>query len=187
MPWFHVDDRFASHPKVLATSLEARGLWVTAGSWSSAHLTDGVVPDQVLAALGGTPELAAELVTAGLWKRRRAAHAFHDWTGNGNPSKEAVEKERAAAAERQRRSRAARASRRDSQGDSRVTSAAHTSSSYRTTTGRARGPASAARSPGQAKPPWCGDCDEASRQIDIDGLVARCPACHPLAPSQEAS
>lgn len=79
MPWFPVDDSFHSHPKALATSLAARGLWVTAGSWSSAHLTDGVVPVHVLASLGGTPELAAELVAAGLWGRARQGYVFHDW------------------------------------------------------------------------------------------------------------
>jgi hypothetical protein len=79
VPWFPVDDSFHSHPKALATSLAARGLWATAGSWSSAHLTDGVVPVHVLASLGGTPELAAELVAAGLWRRTRQGYVFHDW------------------------------------------------------------------------------------------------------------
>jgi hypothetical protein len=81
VPWFPVDDGFYSHPKVLATSLAARGLWATAGSWCSdpAHHTDGVVPAHVLASLGGTPELAAELVTAGLWRRSRKGYVFHDW------------------------------------------------------------------------------------------------------------
>lgn len=112
MPWFRVDDGFHSHPKALATSLAARGLWVTAGSWSSSHLTDGVVPDQVLASLGGTPELAAELVAAGLWRRRRQSYVFHEFLSR-NPSREAVENERKAAAERQRRRREAMPSRRD--------------------------------------------------------------------------
>src|SRR5215472_8860193 len=81
MPWFPVDDGFHSHPKVLATSLSARGLWVTAGSWCSQsdHRTDGVVPHHVLASLGGTPELAAELCAAGLWRRTRKGYVFHDW------------------------------------------------------------------------------------------------------------
>ena len=84
MPWFPVDDSFHSHPKALATSLAARGLWATAGSWSSAHLTDGVVPVHVLASLGGTPELAAELVAAGLWRRTRQGYVFHDWLDWGS-------------------------------------------------------------------------------------------------------
>jgi hypothetical protein len=33
----------------------------------------------VLASLGGTPELAAELVAAGLWRRTRQGYVFHDW------------------------------------------------------------------------------------------------------------
>jgi len=77
--WFKVDDRFYSHPKVLATSLAARGLWVGAGAWSSDHLTGGAVPDHALGLLGGSPELADELVTAGLWKRTRGGYRFHDW------------------------------------------------------------------------------------------------------------
>jgi hypothetical protein len=84
VPWFPVDDSFHSHPKALATSLAARGLWVTAGSWSSAHLTDGVVPVHVLASLGGTPELAAELVAARLWRRTRQGYVFHDWPDWGS-------------------------------------------------------------------------------------------------------
>jgi hypothetical protein len=79
MTWFKVDDRFYSHPKVLATSLAARGLWVSAGAWSSDQHTAGIVSDQALAMLGGTPELAAELVAAGLWKRSKGGHRFHDW------------------------------------------------------------------------------------------------------------
>src|SRR5262249_62392464 len=100
MPWFHVDDGFHSHPKALATALEARGLWATAGSWSSRNLTNGVVPGHALASLGGTPELASELVAAGLWKRRRGGgYQFHDFLA-WNPSKEAVENSRKQAAER---------------------------------------------------------------------------------------
>lgn len=79
MTWFKVDDRFYSHPKTLATSLAARGLWVSAGAWSSDQLTAGAVPDHALAMLGGSPELADELVSAGLWKRVRGGYQFHDW------------------------------------------------------------------------------------------------------------
>lgn len=185
MPWFRVDDGFHSHPKVLATSLAARGLWATAGSWSMHHLTDGMVPDHVLASLGGTPELAAELVAAGLWKRRKNGWLFHDWEKK-NPTKEAVEKDRADAAERQRRRRDKLLSRRDSD----VTNAvSHTTPARRA--GRSKsdlpGPsrdAARASPPGApgvaAKPPWCGECDEATRLFG-DDVPQRCPKCHPLA------
>src|SRR5439155_428218 len=47
--------------------------------------------------------------------------------------------------------------------------------------GRASPPGSPARA---AKPPWCGQCDESTRQTgDPPG---RCPACHPLATGPEA-
>jgi hypothetical protein len=67
MTWFRVDDGLHSHPKWLRVSNAARGLWATAGAWSSDQLTDGRVPVYVLAHIGGTPELAAELVAVGLW------------------------------------------------------------------------------------------------------------------------
>lgn len=107
MPWFRVDDGFHSHPKRLSVSLAAVGLWTVAGSWSSAHLTDGVVPDNVLPLLSpDAPKLAGELVAAGLWKRRKGGYQFHDWSSR-NPSKQAVENERKSNAERQKRWREA--------------------------------------------------------------------------------
>jgi hypothetical protein len=186
MPWFRVDDGFHSHPKTLSTSLSARGLWVTAGSWSSAHLTNGVVRPQDLASLGGTPSLAAELVSAGLWdKRRGGGWVFHDWSGR-NPTREAVEKDRADAAKRQRARRDRLSSQRDSRSDIAVT---HTTPTRRVgrskndlpDPSRVNGRASPAGSSADAAgPPWCGECDERTRLLGDDS-PRRCPACHPLA------
>ena len=98
MTWFKVDDRFHSHPKVLATEPAALGLWVVAGAWSSANLLDGFVPDQALPRLLPDSEMLAEkLVTAGLWRRVRAGYQFHDWA-DYNPTAEqvkALQKQRA--------------------------------------------------------------------------------------------
>ena len=114
MPWFLVDDQFHSHPKTLATEPAALGLWAVAGSWSSAHLTDGVVPDDVLPRLlPDAVKLAEALVGSGLWRRARGGYKFTGVTEK-IPTRKAVENERKAAAERQRRSREARSSRRDS-------------------------------------------------------------------------
>jgi hypothetical protein len=33
---------------------------------------------------------------------------------------------------------------------------------------------------GNGKPPWCGICDERTRQIDTGHGMARCQQCHPL-------
>jgi hypothetical protein len=110
MTWFKVDDSFHSHPKVFAASPAALGLWVVAGSWSGANLSDGFVPDHVLPRLlPDSPSLAKELVTAGLWKRARGGYRFHDW-GDFNPKRDDVEQERKAARERMRKLRNGRKS-----------------------------------------------------------------------------
>jgi hypothetical protein len=77
---FIVDDRFHSHAKTLKTSMGARGLWVSAGSWSADQGTDGRVPLHVLLALGGTPEQIDELTAPGsFWEGGPEAVEFHDW------------------------------------------------------------------------------------------------------------
>lgn len=35
-------------------------------------------------------------------------------------------------------------------------------------------------SPVRAVPNWCGECDERTRHVEVDGIVHRCPICHPL-------
>ncbi len=104
MTWFRVDDQWHSHRKVLGLSLAARGLWVTAGSWCGAHLTDGVVPLDALRAWGATAKHAAELVAAGLWEVLESGWQFHEWTAH-NPTREQVQSERDCARERMRRLR----------------------------------------------------------------------------------
>lgn len=102
MTWFKVDDTFHSHPKVLAAEPAALGLWVIAGAWCSANLTDGFVPDHALPRLlPGSDELARNLVTAGLWRRAKGGYRFHDWNSY-NPSSETVKAERDAARNRMR-------------------------------------------------------------------------------------
>ena len=80
MPWFKVDDRLAHHPKVMAVGNAAMGLWVRAGSWSAAHLTDGYVPTELLSTLGGKPALYNALVKADLWIAEPDGYRFRDWT-----------------------------------------------------------------------------------------------------------
>lgn len=108
MTWFRVDDSFWSSSKVrkvAAKAPAALALWSIAGSWSSRKLTEGFIPDDDLPWLmPGAAELAPELVAARLWRRVKGGHQFHDWL-DYNPSKEKVEAERAAAAERMRKLR----------------------------------------------------------------------------------
>lgn len=108
MTWFKVDDTFHSHPKVLATDPAALGLWVLAGAWCSANLTDGFVPDYVLPRLlPDSAVLAEKLVTSRLWRRTKGGYRFHDWS-EYNPSAESVKTERDAAKERMRKLRQGR-------------------------------------------------------------------------------
>ena len=70
MVWFKVDDRFHHHPKAIAAGPAAIGLWTIAGSWSVDNLTDGFIPNHVLASL--TPDthrgrLANRIVEGGVW------------------------------------------------------------------------------------------------------------------------
>lgn len=128
MTWFRVDDQLHGHVKTTDVSAAAMGLWVMAGSWASAQLSDGFVPARVALRLyPEAAELASELVAARLWERAtvdgREGWVFHGWAEH-QPSAEAVHRERAASRDRQRRAREAareaQASRRDSRRDAAV-------------------------------------------------------------------
>jgi hypothetical protein len=109
MAWFKIDDSFHSHPKVLAATPAALGLWVVAGAWCSSNLTDGLVPDYVLPRLvADAADLAKQLVTAGLWRRTKGGFLFHDWL-DYNPSAATIKAEREAARQRMRELRDKRA------------------------------------------------------------------------------
>jgi hypothetical protein len=94
--WFKVDDGFHSHPKVLDLSLAAVGLWTLAGSWCSNYLTDGQISERTIFRLGGSKDLADELVASGLWSRTDEGFHFNDWS-DYQPSKAAVMEDRDAA------------------------------------------------------------------------------------------
>jgi hypothetical protein len=105
LPWFRLDDSFHSHPKILAAGNEAVGLYVRCGTYAAAHLTDGKLPRDIVL-LYGSDALADKLVAAKLWRRTRGGWQIHDYL-DYNPSREAVDNERKAAAERQKRWRKA--------------------------------------------------------------------------------
>jgi hypothetical protein len=105
MPWFKVDDAFWSHPKCVAAPATALALWLRAGSWSAQQLTDGHVPAHVLSMLGGRKRDAVCLVSVGLWLESGTGWQFHDWSFY-QPTRDQVQAERDANAERLRRWRA---------------------------------------------------------------------------------
>ena len=102
MTWAKIDDNLHGHPKAIAAGLEALGLWTLSLSWSSAYLTDGFIPDEQVPRLGGNADIAAKLITAGLWARFDGGYQIHDFL-EYNPSAEEVKEQRATNAERQAR------------------------------------------------------------------------------------
>lgn len=108
MPYFLVDDDAHSHPKLIAAGDAAVGLWVRAGSYCARYLTEGHVTTQALRALRGRRKQADRLVEVGLWVVDPGGDGwrFHQWHDHGNRTKQQVERDRAAAAERKRRHRA---------------------------------------------------------------------------------
>lgn len=116
MTWFKVDDSLHSHRKALRAGAEAMGLWVMAGSWVGAQLTDGFVPTYVARQFAADVEsVAARLVSAGLWEPGVCdgdeGWWFRDWL-EFNPSKEKVLDDRRKDAEKKAKMRAALAEKR---------------------------------------------------------------------------
>jgi hypothetical protein len=107
VPWFKVDDGWWSHPKTLELSGDAQALWLRAGSWAAGHSTDGFVPAAAMVMLQAKAKNATELVKSGLWDAVKGGYQFHDWL-KYQPSKQQVESERAANAERQKKWRDSR-------------------------------------------------------------------------------
>jgi hypothetical protein len=191
--WFKVDDSFHSNSKVrkvAAREPAALALWVLAGSWSSAHLTDGFVSDNDLPwILPGSEPLAAELVAARLWRRVKGGYQFHDWT-QANPTAEQVLKlraQRAAAGSKGGRSRAQGSSK------SQASAAAVAKDGLEPPSrpgpflpseerkGPARAPALRVVPDLPPERKWCGYCHKDTRMA-VDDETDRsvpCPVCHP--------
>ncbi|MEU6552060.1 hypothetical protein ABZ915_17515 [Streptomyces sp. NPDC046915] len=117
MPWFRIDDKAHSHPKLIKAGNAALGLWLRCGAYAAQHLTDGIVPG-VVAELYGTKPQAAKLVKAGLWHEHDHAcpagcpnptpgdYAFHDFLEDGrNTSRARHEAEKKKARDRQAKHR----------------------------------------------------------------------------------
>jgi hypothetical protein len=102
---FQVDPDFYDHPKTIGMSDSATALWVRAGSYSAAKLTDGFIAEHVVRLLSTVPEEAAsELVGRGLWRRVKGGFQFHQW-GVRNLTRARVESDREYEREKKRRQR----------------------------------------------------------------------------------
>lgn len=116
-------------PKAIAAGNAACGLWVRAGSWSAAQLTDGDIPSSIVSSLGGRAADARKLVEVGLWhphthdcdecpQPKRGHYVFHGWQ-EYQPTREDVERKRAEARERMAAHRGSKGVRANRSGTSR--------------------------------------------------------------------
>jgi len=79
MTWARVDDGWWCHPKVLGLDLDARGLWVSALSWSCQQQTS-TVPLHIVRMCGDDGTAAKKLVEVGLWDENDdGTWDVHDW------------------------------------------------------------------------------------------------------------
>lgn len=105
MAWFKVDDRLWSHPKWMMLPIEAKALWVSAGSYCAMHETDGEISRQTLAIVlpnSRQTRAANALVEAGLWEQESDGYRFHEWA-EYQPTKAQLDAERQATKERVKR------------------------------------------------------------------------------------
>ena len=103
---FQVEPDFYDHPKTAGMSDAAFSLWVRAGSYSAAKLTDGFVSESVLVhTLRSDVQVADELVERGLWRRRRGGWIFHEWTAHANLTRERVQAHNKSEADRKKAAR----------------------------------------------------------------------------------
>jgi hypothetical protein len=78
MAWAKVDDGWWCHPKVIGLSSSAKGVWISALSWSCAQRLDEI-PRAFLAIAYGCDRDADELVGAGLWTVTDAGWRIYKW------------------------------------------------------------------------------------------------------------
>lgn len=109
MTWLRVDDKIHDHPKVRRLGrdrLPAMGLWLVCGSWCADNLTDGFVPNEVVARVDPKHRYATRLVEVDLWHRSHRqgedGFVYHEWEQH-QPSRSEVLQQRSARAEAGRR------------------------------------------------------------------------------------
>lgn len=100
MTWLKIDDGVRTHPKIVQAGPAAAWQWFCGNCYCRQHLTDGFIPDGMLASLvPGVNErearkLAAILVGVNLWHATEGGFTVHDFL-DWNPTKAEVLAKRA--------------------------------------------------------------------------------------------
>lgn len=106
---YWLDEGWHRWPEIMRAGTAAAGLYARCGSYIADSRTDGFI-ESAVARMYGTPEWIQRLVEVGLWQVEE--HGFRDTRYFPlNKTAVEIEKAKAAAAARQRRSRATRESR----------------------------------------------------------------------------
>jgi hypothetical protein len=87
MTWVKLDDKFYAHPRAVAAGRDGRAASLAALCWPKAHLTDGIIPNAMLAQLAihaldrttGGAKAASALVRVGLWHDEGEHWRIHDY------------------------------------------------------------------------------------------------------------
>lgn len=100
--WAKLHNDLWSSRKWMTVSLAAQGLWTSAVAYSNSMQTYGRIDGHLLPLFRGAPDLAEELVSAGLWDTDGDGWMIHDWDDH-QTSRERAEATRAVRAEAGRR------------------------------------------------------------------------------------
>lgn len=105
MAWLRVDDRVRTHPKIVTAGHAAAWFWFCGICYCREHLTDGFIPDGMLASLApgvtNGKTLAAKLVSVVLWHQVEGGYQVHDFL-DWNPARAEVLTKRAVDLERKK-------------------------------------------------------------------------------------
>ncbi len=92
MTWVPLDDKFPTHPKVIAVGGDAAWLYVCGLCWTNSNLTGGRIPKSLVPRLCDRRQpmkLARALCDAALWHDRGDHFEVHDWERWNQPATEA--------------------------------------------------------------------------------------------------
>jgi hypothetical protein len=167
---YWLDEGWHCWPEVVRAGTAAAGLYARCGAYIAATTKDGLVPTEV-ARMYGTPEWIGRLVDVGLWSVEE--HGFRDTRFfELNATREEIEKRRAAAAARQRKSRSSRAGHSDVTRDQRAT--------HDTPVPSPPSPKGEGKGRLQVVPDWCRRCHPDTRMyVDAADQSVPCSTCHP--------
>lgn len=110
MPWLRIDDRVRTHPKIVAAGPDASWFWFCGICYCREHLTDGFIPQGILASLcpgvglAAARRLAAKLVAENLWHKTEDGYRVHDFL-DWNPARDVVMAKRKEERDRKERER----------------------------------------------------------------------------------